>query len=447
MYNTMQQYPYGGTIDRGVIISVAEDGARVASYTKPGVVTGPLKATFVNPMQVGWQVLYVDYEDGRGAILSHIRPEVTQHDGLQGPEGPAGPQGPIGPTGVQGEKGDKGDTGPQGAQGPQGVQGMQGPAGHTPTLAEIGAAPASHGHIKANISDFAHTHTKANITDFAHSHPLGELTGITPAAIGAAAASHNHDTQYLGKAAKAADSDKLDGYDHSAFVGFRGWANYDANTVENAVAFSYNNNSPHTGPLVTFSPNGYELQLSAPYGSSDALSFRTRNGDNGTFNPWRSVLHAGNWLNMTYPVGSIYMSTSATNPGSLFGGSWERYAVGRVQVGVSEGEGEFAGPGYAGGEKYHTLTVNEMPYHNHGGGTGGQSADHAHSIGYRVMTEGDRYVVDRQVTSSGFFATTTGVYTGGVTANHYHGIPADGASWGHNNMQPYIAVYIWRRIG
>jgi hypothetical protein len=169
MQSTMIPIPYGGTIDRGVIISVSQDGARVLSYTKPGVVTRPLKATFVNPMQVGWQVFYVDYEDGRGAILSHIQPEITQHDGLQGPEGPVGPQGPIGPTGVQGLKGDKGDTGatgpqgvtgatgsqgpqgvkgdkgdtgaagPQGATGATGAQGIQGPAGHTPTITEIGA--------------------------------------------------------------------------------------------------------------------------------------------------------------------------------------------------------------------------------------------------------------------------------------------------------------------
>jgi hypothetical protein len=413
MQNTEDQYPYGGTVDQGVIISVAQDGARVASYSKPGVVTRPLKATFANPMQVGWQVLYVDYEDGHGAILSHMRPEITQHDGLQGPEGPAGPQGIAGPVGPQGPKGDQGDTGPQGERGLQGVQGVQGPAGHTPTLMEIGAAAASHNHTKANISDFAHT------------HPLGELSGITPAAIGAAAASHNHDTQYLGKAAKAADADKLDGYDHSAFVGFRGWANYDANAVENAVAFSYANNAPHAGPLVKFSPNGYELQLSAPYGSSDALSFRTRNGDNGAFNPWRSILHAGNWLNMIYPVGSIYMSTSAANPGSLFGGSWERYAVGRVIVGVSEGEGEFAGPGYAGGEKYHTLTVNEMPSHNH----------RLRAWSYQTdASRADYYGANQNLANDNFDPSQDHIgYTG--------------SGWGHNNMQPYIAVYIWRRIG
>ncbi len=43
----MPHIPYGGTIDQGVIISVAQDGARVASYSKPGVVTKPLKATFI----------------------------------------------------------------------------------------------------------------------------------------------------------------------------------------------------------------------------------------------------------------------------------------------------------------------------------------------------------------------------------------------------------------
>ncbi len=173
------------------------------------------------------------------------------------------------------------------------------------------------------------------------------------------------------------------------------------------------------------------------------------------------LVTTANMVNLIYPIGSIYMSTSATNPGSLFGGSWERYALGRVLVGVSEGEGEWYFAGQAGGAKYHTLTANEMPVHshgqdahNHGGGTGGQSSNHSHRIGSRVLNDGGMYVVDRQVTSAGYYGTETGAYTDGANADHYHGIPAaqpgiwnNGSGWGHNNMQPYIAVYIWRRIG
>jgi microcystin-dependent protein len=305
---------------------------------------------------------------------------------------------------------------------------MQGPAGHTPTLAEIGAAPASHGHIKANISDFAHTHT--------------------PAEAGEAASSHSHN--YAASPSPGGPANTMLG-SYTGNGGQQG-PNYFGRNKAGCLMM----NTPVNGDynykdwLLMDGYSGDDVGGGTAIGV-DRQSMRAfvmgSNADRSAWARSAELVTTANILNMVYPVGSIYMSISATNPGSLFGGSWERYAVGRVIVGVSEGEGEFAGPGYAGGEKYHTLTVNEMPSHSHGGGTGWQSADHAHSIGYRVMTDGDRYVVDRQVTSAGFFATTTGVFTGGVTANHYHGIPADGVSWGHNNMQPYIAVYIWRRIG
>jgi hypothetical protein len=122
-----------------------------------------------------------------------------------------------------------------------------------------------------------------------------------------------------------------------------------------------------------------------------------------------------------YPVGTIYMSTSATNPGSIVGGTWERYAVGRVLVGVSEGESEFAGPGYTGGEKYHTLTVNEMPSHAHYESFDG--ATNTLTGGTFTNGKGIRYDSNR------IWPTTSTV----------------GANYGHNNMQPYIVCYMWKR--
>ncbi len=147
------------------------------------------------------------------------------------------------------------------------------------------------------------------------------------------------DMEYKGQTLDARFSNV--NHDHASLVGYRGWINApgkDANVVENGVAFSYANNAPYSGPLVTFSPNGYELQLSAAYNDANgALSFRTRNGDNATFNPWRTVIHSGNIGNQSvnyansaggawpYRIGGVVMnfnwSGQSGQPPWLWGGS------------------------------------------------------------------------------------------------------------------------------
>lgn len=58
-----------------------------------------------------------------------------------------------------------------------------------------------------------------------------------------------------------------------------------------------------------------------------------------------------------YPVGSIYMSVNNTDPGTLFGGTWEAWGTGRVPVGVDSGDSDFSTSEKIGGEKTNT--------HNH----------------------------------------------------------------------------------
>lgn len=62
----------------------------------------------------------------------------------------------------------------------------------------------------------------------------------------------------------------------------------------------------------------------------------------------------------SYPIGSIYQSTSSATPGSLFGGTWER--IKDVFL-LSAGDTYHAGS--TGGEATHTLTISEMPAHAH----------------------------------------------------------------------------------
>ena len=119
---------------------------------------------------------------------------------------------------------------------------------------------------------------------------------------------------------------------------------------------------------------------------------------------------------LVYPVGSIYFNAAvATNPATLLGfGTWAAYGGGRVMVGVHS-SGTFDGLNETGGAETHTMSIAEMPSHTHtiqpgitgdGGATGASGVRVTHS------------------------ANNTGSTGGG------------GA---HNNIQPYITVYMWKR--
>lgn len=133
------------------------------------------------------------------------------------------------------------------------------------------------------------------------------------------------------------------------------------------------------------------------------------------------------WVNSSqHPVGSIYISTSASfNPQEAWGGTWERTADGRCLIGANT-----TYPlGSTGGEAEHTLTVPEMPYHAHGevfrAGSGETAA----------------YVKNGSGTKSGVPFKSNEWLTNGIQIN----TEWVGGSKAHNNMQPYLAVYIWER--
>lgn len=136
----------------------------------------------------------------------------------------------------------------------------------------------------------------------------------------------------------------------SAIMYYQGFT-LDANTMEsNATGFSYAVNSPHVGPIVRFSADGsYDLWLNAPYsGSGNSLSFRTRNGDAATLNPWRAVLHDGN-----------YTSYSPSLTGSGASGTWGINVTGESRSVNLGGTGHtITSSSWAGGGGYHGYTYN-----------------------------------------------------------------------------------------
>ena len=144
-------------------------------------------------------------------------------------------------------------------------------------------------------------------------------------------------------------------------------------------------------------------------------------------------------LSTLYPVGSVYLNASdSTNPGTLFGfGTWVAFGAGRVPVGIDSGDTDFDTAEETGGAKTHALTEAEMPKHYHqmrgpnsisapqnggvgsGGIYGGGTPDDG-AYGYGTWSTGGD-------ASSGSLSTGTG------------------SGDAHNNMPPYIVVYMWKR--
>ena len=139
-----------------------------------------------------------------------------------------------------------------------------------------------------------------------------------------------------------------------------------------------------------------------------------------------------------YPVGAVYISVNSTSPASLFGGTWEQ-VKGRFLIGTGKPENNDDGtsPGnynYAagskGGEAAHKLTISEMPNHMH------ESIMANGDINYKILYG-----------PGGNIQTNAGSvqYTSGSGSYELKTI-SSGGSQSHNNMPPYLAVYMWKRV-
>tara|TARA_R100001163_G_C5034208_1_gene173752 strand:+ start:256 stop:981 length:726 start_codon:yes stop_codon:yes gene_type:complete len=125
-------------------------------------------------------------------------------------------------------------------------------------------------------------------------------------------------------------------------------------------------------------------------------------------------------LQAVYPVGSIYINAAvSTNPATLLGfGTWAAFGEGRVIVGLNSSDSDFDTAQETGGAKTHTLSVSEIPSHTHTSSLRGNGEDELQSI----PSASDN--TDPSLT---------------MTTN------ATGGGGAHNNLQPYIVAYMWRR--
>lgn len=120
-------------------------------------------------------------------------------------------------------------------------------------------------------------------------------------------------------------------------------------------------------------------------------------------------------LSQIYPIGSIYISTVSTSPSILFGGTWER-----IKDTFLLAAGTTYTAGATGGEATHTLTINEMPSHQH------------------FLPVNVNEIEHEQNTDVFSYAGWKSNYNNSATLSN-------GGNQPHNNMPPYLAVYVWKR--
>lgn len=128
-------------------------------------------------------------------------------------------------------------------------------------------------------------------------------------------------------------------------------------------------------------------------------------------------------LDLFYPVGSIYMSTVYFDPGTKFGGTWERL-MDRFLL----GSGAVYANGHTGGSATHTLTVQEMP-------------EHQHVVGYQNT---GAYVTLNSGSGTGNY-NITWTANAGYASGDLVGLGTGGGQ-AHNNMPPYLVVNMWKRV-
>lgn len=135
---------------------------------------------------------------------------------------------------------------------------------------------------------------------------------------------------------------------------------------------------------------------------------------------------------LMHPVGSIYMTTVASNPADVFGfGTWELWGAGRVPVGIDTEQDEFNEVEKTGGEKEVTLTIDKIPEHQHGEYIEYGGGKQPYTLASGGGTSKSGYFLNAQTTA----------YSGPQVLTE-----KTGGGQSHNNLQPYITCYMFKRI-
>lgn len=194
---------------------------------------------------------------------------------------------------------------------------------------------------------------------------------------------------------------------------------------------------------VTTAPNGAQIGVTLPYGSNEIFlpySDEVSNasvGDQVLVVWWGSMSNAkvyyfadgytglsvNELLDLVYPIGSIYMSVNSTSPAALFGGTWEQ-----IKDTFLLAAGDTYTAGDTGGEAEHRLTTTELPSN---------------------MGKLAPMLYPNDGTTNGIFSIGSQRKDTAWSSGSKYGtaqINVSGGNQAHNNMPPYLVVYVWKRV-
>lgn len=169
----------------------------------------------------------------------------------------------------------------------------------------------------------------------------------------------------------------------------------------------------------------------------------------GDIGDLKTAINSKATLLQVYPVGSIYMSTVNTNPGTLFGGTWVAWGSGRVPVGVNTSDSDFNTSEKTGGSK-------AMQKHSHTRGTmeitGTLGFENSSSdAGVDASPYGTGAFTSESYPGTGFGSNVGGSNwwtTKGwkfKASDSWSGSTSEEGTGTSGNLQPYITCYMWKR--
>lgn len=206
------------------------------------------------------------------------------------------------------------------------------------------------------------------------------------------------------------------------FIGSKTLSTYGVTGVKGSAESSYRKGEVNITPANLGIPNARNITIS----TADPTSSDGGNGD-----VW--ITYGSTQSDCPFPVGGIYISITSTNPSSIWAGTtWEQFAKGRTLVGLDSSDPDFTTAGHTGGKKTHTLTPDEIPAHGHG---------MAHTHSYTGPNTGSWKVGTGKAHT---WCTSAGGKTSGAASKTTTDNAGGGAA--HNNLQPYIVVYMWKRV-
>lgn len=150
-------------------------------------------------------------------------------------------------------------------------------------------------------------------------------------------------------------------------------------------------------------------------------------------------------VDLIYPVGSIYISVNETSPATLFGvGTWEQ-----IKDTFLLSAGDTYAAGSTGGAATHTLTVDEMPAHSHYAGNNAEGSTETLAQRFNTAAGLGSSTISRKEFAE---SSSGGLWVLAQTNDKYDNLAQTlttaetGGGLAHNNMPPYLSVYMWKRV-